>query len=103
MPVALASAFTGSVPSTQWTWRSHAGEVLAGIGETGAGQIRPDENPRRHWRTPDSGQITHDGESVIIDSPRRATVHGIALIHQELNFCANVSVAGNLYLQPRAA
>ena len=48
--------------------------------------------------TPDSGEIVRDGEPVIIDSPRRAAALGIALIHQELNFCANLSVAANLYL-----
>lgn len=74
-----------------------AGEVLAVIGENGAGKSTL-MKILAGIETPDSGQILRDGESVIIDSPRRAAALGIALIHQELNFCANLSVAANLYL-----
>ena len=74
-----------------------AGEVLAVIGENGAGKSTL-MKILAGIETPDSGQILRDGEPVIIDSPRRAAALGIALIHQELNFCANLSVAANLYL-----
>ena len=74
-----------------------AGEVLAVIGENGAGKSTL-MKILAGIEAPDSGQILRDGESVIIDSPRRAAALGIALIHQELNFCANLSVAANLYL-----
>ena len=74
-----------------------AGEVLAVIGENGAGKSTL-MKILAGIETPDSGQIVRDGESVIVDSPRRAAALGIALIHQELNFCANLSVAANLYL-----
>ena len=74
-----------------------AGEVLAVIGENGAGKSTL-MKILAGIETPDSGQIVRDGEPVIIDSPRRAAALGIALIHQELNFCANLSVAANLYL-----
>lgn len=74
-----------------------AGEVLAVIGENGAGKSTL-MKILAGIETPDSGEIVRDGEPVIIDSPRRAAALGIALIHQELNFCANLSVAANLYL-----
>ena len=74
-----------------------AGEVLAVIGENGAGKSTL-MKILAGIETPDSGQILRDGQPVIIDSPRRAAALGIALIHQELNFCANLSVAANLYL-----
>ncbi len=74
-----------------------AGEVLAVIGENGAGKSTL-MKILAGIETPDSGQIVRDGVAVIIDSPRRAAELGIALIHQELNFCANLSVAANLYL-----
>ena len=74
-----------------------AGEVLAVIGENGAGKSTL-MKILAGIETPDSGEIVRDGESVIIESPRRAAALGIALIHQELNFCANLSVAANLYL-----
>ncbi len=73
------------------------GEVLALVGENGAGKstlmkilagIQP----------PDQGAIFLDGHAVQIDSPRRAADLGIALIHQELYLCDNLSVGANIYL-----
>ena len=58
------------------------GEVLAVIGENGAGKSTL-MKILAGIETPDSGEILRDGESVIIDSPRRAAALGIALIHQE--------------------
>lgn len=73
------------------------GEVLAVIGENGAGKstlmkILAGVQPA------DKGEIQLDGEPVDYRSVREATALGIALIHQELNLCDNLSVAENLTL-----
>ena len=39
-----------------------------------------------------------DGETVVIDSCRKATDIGISLIHQELNLSDNLSVGANIFL-----
>jgi len=74
-----------------------AGEILALIGENGAGKstmmkilggvVQPDE-----------GQILIDGKSVVFDSVKRSVESGIGFIHQELNPLDNLDVAGNVYL-----
>ena len=78
------------------------GEVLAVIGENGAGKSTL-MKILAGIQNPDGGEILIDNTPVTVDSPRRATELGIALIHQELNLCDNLSVAANIYLgrEPR--
>jgi ABC-type sugar transport system ATPase subunit len=60
--------------------KSTLGKVLAGI-------VRPDE-----------GELWLDGRAVRFHSPRDALNAGVALVHQELSFCENLTVAENLCL-----
>ncbi len=73
------------------------GEVHVLVGENGAGKstlmkilggIIP----------PDQGSILLEGVPVDFASPREARGKGIAFIHQELNLCANLDVAHNIFL-----
>jgi ribose transport system ATP-binding protein len=73
------------------------GEVHILVGENGAGKstlmkilggIIP----------PDQGTITVEGAAVSFASARKARDKGIAFIHQELNLCANLDVAHNIFL-----
>ena len=73
------------------------GEVHVLMGENGAGKstlmkilggIIP----------PDQGTITIEGAAVSFASAREARARGIAFIHQELNLCANLDVAHNIFL-----
>jgi len=73
------------------------GEVVALIGENGAGKstlmkILAGVHP------PDAGQLLLDGELVELHTPKDALARGIALIHQELSLCDNLTVAGALFL-----
>ena len=47
---------------------------------------------------PDAGTIRIDGAAISIASPAEAMARGIAVIHQELMLCDNLSVAANLFL-----
>jgi ABC-type sugar transport system ATPase subunit len=58
--------------------KSTLGKVLAGI------------------HKPDGGQIVLDGKRHIFSSPRDAMNAGVAMVHQELAFCPDLSVAENL-------
>jgi rhamnose transport system ATP-binding protein len=50
---------------------------------------------------PDSGTIELDGEPVIMRSPRAALLHGVAVIHQELQLVGTQSIAENLFIGDR--
>jgi len=47
---------------------------------------------------PDAGEIAVDGRVVHFEDPRDALLAGIGMVHQELAFCENLSVAENLCL-----
>jgi ABC-type sugar transport system ATPase subunit len=48
--------------------------------------------------TPDAGQILLDGQPVRFEDPRDALRAGVGMVHQELAFCENMTVAENLCL-----
>ncbi len=48
---------------------------------------------------PDGGSMELDGVAVHFASPRDALAAGVAMVHQELAFCDNLSVAENLCLR----
>ena len=60
--------------------KSTLGKILAGIEQ------------------PDAGEIAVDGRVVSFEDPRDALAAGIGMVHQELAFCENLSVAENLCL-----
>jgi ABC-type sugar transport system ATPase subunit len=60
--------------------KSTLGKILAGIEQ------------------PDGGEILVDGRAVQFEDPRDALAAGIGMVHQELAFCENLSVAENLCL-----
>jgi ribose transport system ATP-binding protein len=78
------------------------GETVAVIGENGAGKSTL-MKILAGVQTPDAGELRVDGRPVRVDSVRAAEKLGIALIHQELNLCDNLSVAANVFLgrEPR--
>src|SRR4051812_14489950 len=60
--------------------KSTLGKILAGI------------------HTPDAGQMVLEGAPVRFESPREAIARGVAMVHQELAFCTNMTVGENLCL-----
>ncbi len=74
-----------------------AGEVLALVGENGAGKSSL-MKILAGVQQPSSGTISIDGQAVTIDSVQSALKLGIALIHQELNLLENLDIGTNLFL-----
>ncbi|MFO1078765.1 MAG: sugar ABC transporter ATP-binding protein [Planctomycetota bacterium] len=100
-PVLSARGVTKAFPGVQALagvdFAVHAGEVVALIGENGAGKSTLMKVLAGLHR-PDAGAIELDGAPLELDGPADALARGIALIHQELALCENLTVAGALFL-----
>lgn len=74
------------------------GEVMALLGENGAGKSTLMKILSGVY-TRDSGSITIFGDAIEGDlTPRKAQALGVSMIHQELNMCAHLTVAQNIFL-----
>jgi ABC-type sugar transport system ATPase subunit len=98
----ISKTFPGVQALQNVTFPVARGEIHALVGENGAGKstlmkILTGALSR------DSGTIYFRGESVEIDSPRRALETGISMIHQELALIPHLTVGQNIYLgrEPR--
>jgi ABC-type sugar transport system ATPase subunit len=74
-----------------------AGSCHAICGENGAGKSTL-SSILAGIQTQDAGELVVDGRTVRFTSPRDALAAGVAMVHQELAFCENLSVAENLFL-----
>ncbi len=99
---ALSKSFPGVRALDRVSLTLHRGELLAVVGENGAGKSTL-MKVLAGIQSPDSGEIFIEGAPVRLDTVQRATTHGIALIHQELNLAENLDVAANIFLgrEPR--
>ncbi|MGS0897211.1 sugar ABC transporter ATP-binding protein [Burkholderia stagnalis] len=80
-----------------------AGEVHALVGENGAGKSTL-LSIMNGLQRPNEGDMRLDGAPLAIDSPLAARRQGIALVHQEIALCPNMTVAENIFLgnEPRS-
>ena len=74
-----------------------ARSVTALFGENGAGKSTL-MKILAGVETPTTGTLELFGEKVAFASPVEAVSHGVAIIHQELNLCPNLSVVDNLFM-----
>lgn len=75
----------------------HAGEVVALVGDNGAGKSTFVKILAGVY-TPDEGTITFDGRPVTVTSPAAAQALGISSVFQDLALADNLDVVGNLFL-----
>src|ERR1700761_6698470 len=73
------------------------GSCHALMGENGAGKSTLGKLIAGIY-SPDGGKIVFQGEEVSFKGPQAATNAGISMVHQELLFAENLSVAENLNL-----
>jgi ABC-type sugar transport system ATPase subunit len=93
----LTKRFPGVVALKDVCFEVDAGSCHAVCGENGAGKstlgkILAGIQPA------DAGSIALDGREVRFAGPRDALEAGVAMVHQELAFCENLTVADNLCL-----
>ena len=93
----MAKRFPGVQALQDVSFGVAQGTCHALMGENGAGKSTLGKILAGVY-TADSGQIVLDGEVIAPATPLAARRQGIAMVHQELAFCPNLSVAENLCL-----
>lgn len=93
----ISKRFPGVLALDEVSFSIAAGEVHALVGENGAGKSTLGKVLAGIY-APDSGQVLLDGRPLHCRSPREALARGIGMVHQELSFCEDLSVAENLCL-----
>ncbi len=93
----ITKTFPGVSALSDVSFEVQTGECHALLGENGAGKSTLGKILAWMYR-PDGGRILIDGKAVNFYSCRDAARAGVAIVHQELVFCPNLSVAENLCL-----
>jgi ribose transport system ATP-binding protein len=92
----VSKSFAGNRVLTDVSFDVRAGEVLALVGENGAGKSTV-LSLVTGLLSPDSGRVVYDGEPLRA-SPHRAREMGIGSVHQELSLNPHQTVAENVFL-----
>jgi ABC-type sugar transport system ATPase subunit len=93
----VTARFPGVVALDRVSFDVGAGEVHAICGENGAGKSTLGR-VLAGIVVPDEGDVLLAGRAARLGTPRDARLAGVAMVHQELAFCENLSVAENLCL-----
>jgi ABC-type sugar transport system ATPase subunit len=93
----ITRRFPGVVALDDVSFEVEAASCHAVCGENGAGKSTLGKILAGIQR-PDAGRLLIDGREVSFASPREAREAGVAMVHQELAFCENMTVAENLSL-----
>lgn len=93
----ISKAFPGVKALDRVSFSLKAGEVHALLGENGAGKSTLMKIMSGIYNR-DEGEYLINGTAVGDLTPRKAQELGIAIIHQELNMCQDLTVAENMFL-----
>jgi ribose transport system ATP-binding protein len=98
----ISKSFPGVQALKDVQFELNRGEVLALVGENGAGKSSLMKILSGIY-TKDAGTIVLEGREVNIDSPKHAQELGISIIHQEINLMPHLTIAQNIYIgrEPR--
>jgi simple sugar transport system ATP-binding protein len=98
----ICKEFPGVKALSGVDFRLLPGEVHALMGENGAGKSTLIKVLTGVYDI-DGGRITLDGKDVAFTGPLQAQQAGISTVYQEVNLCANLSVAENIFIgrEPR--
>src|SRR5919204_1692341 len=93
----ITKGFPGVLALDGVSFEVERGSCHALVGENGAGKSTLGKILAGVY-VADSGEILLDGRTILAPTPLAARKLGIAMVHQELAFCPNLSVAENLCL-----
>ncbi len=93
----ITKRFPGVTALDGVSFSIEAGTCHALCGENGAGKSTLGKL-LAGIHQPDEGEIQIDGRAVRFASPTQALAAGVAMVHQEIAFCENLTVAENLCL-----
>lgn len=93
----INKSFPGVKALDDVSFNLKSGEVMALLGENGAGKSTLMKILSGIY-TRDTGDMRIFGKKVYEMTPKKAQELGVAIIHQELNMCAHLSVAENIFL-----
>lgn len=93
----ICKSFPGVKALDDVRFNLKAGEVHALLGENGAGKSTLMKIISGIYHR-DSGSYRLDGKELEELTPKTAQELGIAIIHQELNMCTDLTVAENMFL-----
>jgi ABC-type sugar transport system ATPase subunit len=93
----VTKRFPGAIALDDVSFAIAAGTCHALCGENGAGKSTLGKILAGIY-TPDAGRIVLGGKPVRFAGPTQALASGVAIVHQELSFCENLTVAENLCL-----
>ena len=93
----ISKSFPGVKALDDVQFNLQAGEVHALLGENGAGKSTLMKIISGIYQR-DSGRYCLDGVEIGELTPKTAQALGIAIIHQELNMCTDLTVAENMFL-----
>ncbi|WP_067633884.1 sugar ABC transporter ATP-binding protein [Actinomadura latina] len=98
----ISKGFPGVQALDDVAFRLFPGEVHALMGENGAGKSTLIKVLTGVYEA-DAGTVVIDGRGTVIHGPLHAQRLGISTVYQEVNLCANLSVAENIFIgrQPR--
>lgn len=94
--IGIDKAFPGVNALQRVNFRLFPGEIHALMGQNGAGKSTL-INVLTGVHAHDAGEIRVGGAPVNFAAPREAEAAGIQTLYQEVNLCANLSVAENIF------
>lgn len=93
----LHKEYPGVIAVKDVTLELHSGEVLALLGENGAGKSTMSKMICGIEK-PGGGQLYVQGEPVSFNSAMDAMEHGITMVHQELSMVGEMTIAENVFM-----
>ena len=92
----ITKRYPGTLALDAINFRAYRGSVNVVIGENGAGKSTL-MRILAGVEAPDEGELRLNGSPVVIQTPRDAARHGIAIVHQELSILSNMDIAENIF------